>query len=367
MKLQPVHTDSEINVFISLTSLIYKDNCCYRRSNEDIVELLIKKKTAFKSHADIKPFLIKIDTQVVGRFAFIVDKRNPDLVMVAFFEALPDIPNLSSEIIKLAKEQFPHCKKICFGLDGHLNYGAGILLNKFNEVPSYGLPYTMSYYPEYFESFTSTKLFTFQFPITETENFHEAALFRNKGITIRTINRKNLLEEVKIYTELNNKSFKDHIFWTNRDYKEDYEVFSSFRHLIKNENLLFAEFMGKPIGFLLWFPDFNQMLKPNQLLKVKTSFSPDVLRYKYFNTIKKIRLAEIAVIPEYHHKLVDLLLLKRMFSEAYKQGYRFCEGGFISETNQNSINLTTRYIERITNTKVEPYRTYAIFEKNIYK
>jgi len=346
-----------------MSKLIYSNNKCFRRSNEDIVELLIKKKTAFKSHTEIQPYIIKIDSQVVGRFALINDTKNPDYVMVAFFEALPNIPYLSSEIVKLAKEHFSLCKKLCVGLDGHLNYGAGILLNKFDEVPSYGLAYTMPYYPEYFEGFSSNRLFTFQFPITKVEKFHDAALSNVKGITIRTIDKKKLSEEVKIYTALNNNSFHEHIFWAERKYEEDYELFNSFRHLIKNENLLFAEYMGKPIGFLLWFPDFNQLLRPRQLLKANTPFSIDVLRYKLINPIKRIRLAEIAVIPEFHHKLVDLLLLKRMFSEAYKQGYRLCEGGFISETNINSLNLTSRYIERITHVKVEPYRTYAVFEK----
>jgi len=363
LKLHPVHTASDINVFISLSRLIYKDNACYRRSNEDIVELLIKNKTAFKTHADVRPYLIKTDSTVVGRFALIRDNLNSDLVMVAFFEAMPKLQNLSDEIVNLAKKLFPQGKKICIGLDGHLNYGAGLLLGKYDEMPSYGLPYTLPYYPDYFRDFKLNRLFTFQFPITNVEHFHDTSLFRNKGITVRKINRKTLFEEIKIYTELNNKSFNNHIFWTKRNVEEDYEVFSSFRHLIKNENLLFAEYKGEPIGFLLWFPDFNQMLDSDRLLKINTPFSPDVLRYKYFNTIKKIRLAEIAVVPEFHHKLVDLLLLKRMFSEAYAQGYRLCEGGFISETNQNSINLTSRYIERITNVKVEPYRTYGVFEK----
>ena len=363
MEILAVHTKSDINAFITVSRQIYCGNPYYRSSNEDIVELLVRKESAFKKHAAIYPFIVKYKSQIVGRFALINDTHNKDYVMAAFFEALENIPDLAAGIVKCAQEQFSHCKKIGVGLDGHLNYGAGILLNKFDETPSYGLPYTMSYYPEYFEGFNSSRLFTFQFPINKAENFHEAALSRSKDITVRPIDRNNLLEEIKIYTALNNKCFKDHIFWTNRDYKEDYELFSSFRQLIKNENLLFAEYKGEPVGFLLWFPDFNQMLKPNQLLKVNTLLSRDVLRFKYFNPIKKIRFAEIAVVPEFQHKLVDLLMLKRMFAEAYKSGYRLCEGGFISETNQQSINLTTRYVERITGAKVEPYRTYAVFEK----
>jgi len=365
LKIQTVHTEKDLKSFLNVSRFIYKAHKYYRRSNEDIVALLFRDKTAFRNHAKIQAFIITSGVDVVGRFCLINDLKNKDICMVAFFEALPDISNLASEILCLAKAQFPNCKKLLIGLDGHLNYGAGILLDNFENKSSYGLPYTPPYYPNYFKDYACHHLLTFKFPIIDVESFHENAFSRLKNITVRSINKNNLADEVKIYTALNNKCFRNHIYWTDRAWEEDFEIFDSFKHLIENENLLFAEFMGQPIGFLLWFPDFNQMLNPDSLLKASTPFSKDVLRFKYFNPIKNIRLAEIAVIPEFQNKLVDLLLLKTMFKEAYKRGYKECEGGFISETNKNSLNLAFRYIERITQTKVTPYRTYGVFEKKL--
>jgi hypothetical protein len=130
--------------------------------------------------------------------------------------------------------------------------------------------------------------------------------------------------------------------------------------LIKEENLLFAEKDGKPIGFFLWYPDFNQLLKGHQQLGLK-----HVLHYYFTRTIDTFRFTEIAVLPEYKKSHAVQAMILYAIPYIRKSGIKYGEGGFIFEENTNSIVMTRRFLERATGIKMEPHRHYALFETTL--
>jgi hypothetical protein len=81
------------------------------------------------------------------------------------------------------------------------------------------------------------------------------------------------------------------------------------------------------------------------------------------NPIDTFRFTEIAVLPEYQvsHAVQAMILYAIPFIQ--KTGVTSGEGGFIFEENTHSIVMTRRFLERVTGTKMEPYRRYALFEK----
>ena len=95
LKIQAVNTEFDLKDFLGISRFIYRENAYYRRSNEDIVELFFQKKTIFKNHAKIQPYIVKSGDDVLGRFALINDFKNPEICMLAFFEALTHIRNRS--------------------------------------------------------------------------------------------------------------------------------------------------------------------------------------------------------------------------------------------------------------------------------
>ncbi len=86
---------------------------------------------------------------------------------------------------------------------------------------------------------------------------------------------------------------------------------------------------------------------------------------KYNNNIKLFRFTEIAVLPEYRKKRVELALIIKLMEYLKKNNYTDCEGGFIFEENRDSINLSTRFAARVFNTNVKPHKRYAIFEDTL--
>lgn len=362
MIITQVKSKKDLEAFYNICKEIYKNNIFHRSTEDDITRLLIEKSSVFHHHASVNPYLIMEDGSIVGRFALIYDQKLPDYVQVSFFEALPGLLNLAGAILRQAKLIFPGRNRIVVGLNGHLNYGAGILVSKFDQAPVFGLSYSPEYYQDYFKNFTKKTMVSFRFPTAPFfEYYNKMCNSSNfRGITVRKMNKKKLRQETEIYTYLNNACFPGHPYWADRTVEEDFELFYPFRFLIKEENLLFAEMAGKPIGFFLWYPDFNQLVNPNQHLGLR-----QVLRYHCADPINTFRFTEIAVLPKY--KISPAVQAMILYATPFikQSGYHFGEGGFIFEENKDSMAMTRRFLERATGEKIKPYRRYAVFESEL--
>jgi len=362
MILKDVNTKGDLRAFYKVPEEIYGKNGLYRSSEKDITRLLVEGTSAFHQHATVRSYLILQEEVAVGRFSLIHDRKLPDYVQLSFFEAQPGLTCLAELITEKARTIFPQCKRIVVGLNGHLNYGAGLLTSNFYEAPVFGLPYNMDYYQDYFDGFSKIPLVSYRFPV---EPFHEYLCSMGEppdfhGITVRKLNKRRLRQETEIYTYLNNACFADHPFWAERSVGEDFELFHTFRFLIREENLLFAEKEGKPIGFFLWYPDFNQLLEGHQSLGLK-----QLLQYYFTRSIDTFRFTEIAVLPGFERRQTVQALILYAIPYIRNAGIKYGEGGFIFEENTHSIAMTRRFLERATGSKMEPHRHYAMFEATL--
>ena len=362
MKIKPVRSRKDFKDFLHLIKVVYRGNPFHRSTDDGIVKLLIQGPTVFHSHASVNSFLILESQKPVGRFSLIFDEKLPTFLQVSFFEALPELPGISDLILEHARKLFPKCKRVVIGLNGHLNYSAGFLLNHFDEPPVFGLPYTPSYYLDYFKDFQQKRMVSFRFPATPFFEYMEKKIDNVDfaGITVRKLDKTRLKQEIEIYTKLNNACFSEHPFWAERSLEEDFELFYPFRRLLREEYFLFAEFKGEPIGFLLWYPDFNELVPANKQLGIK-----HLLLHRFRNPIRTFRFTQIAVLPQYRISTATLALILKMIPPVKKAGYQFGEGGYIFEDNIKSITMTRRFLERATGSTMEPYRIYALFESKL--
>ncbi|MGM0597009.1 MAG: GNAT family N-acetyltransferase [Myxococcota bacterium] len=354
-----VKTKKELSFFYRFLRKIYLDNPHYRNTESDILQLLIGGNSAFHQHATVIPFLILDGGVCAGRFALIKDDKLKDYVQIAFFEADWGLENLWTAIKMKARQLFPQAPKIVVGICGHLNYAAGFLANKFREPPVFGLPYNPPYYLEYFQEITARELVSFRFPNQPFIDLRkQGKLMSDIGtIRLRHLDKSYLKRDVEIYTKLNNQCFQEHPYWSNRTVAEDYELFHPFRWLLKEENLIIAEDQGLPVGFLLWYPDFNQLVEGGQELSLR-----HVLKYHLLNPVDTVRLTEIAVIPEYRRKGVVQAMVADMTDSLAAANYKYTEGGFIFSENKASIGVTSQFLHKAFGKPVNPYRKYVVFD-----
>ncbi|NJK96958.1 MAG: hypothetical protein HC905_20380 [Bacteroidales bacterium] len=134
------------------------------------------------------------------------------------------------------------------------------------------------------------------------------------------MNKKNIKQETRIYTELNNLAFTQHPYWANRDVAEDLELFKPFRFLLDNENLIIAEVHGKPVGFFLWYPDFNKMKSSQRDINAF-----DVFKFRMGKYIDTFRFTEIGIAPEYQGSPVVLALISKALPALIERGYKFAK------------------------------------------
>ncbi len=364
MIAKPIQSRNELKDFYSVPDHVYEGNPCHRSTEETLTRLLIEGPTAFHAHATVSPHLLWNDGQVVGRCALIHDRKLPGFAQVAFFESLPGLSGVVECLVGAARVMNTGAKRLLIGLNGHLNYGAGILLNRFEEPPVFGLPYTPPYYADYFRECFCRKSISFRFPLRGIYDWARSAAgtFDTGGVNVRFLNKRRLRSEIELYTYIDNQTFSntDYWYWSNREPEENYELFHPFRHLMKEEDLLFAELNGKPVGFLLWYPDFNGLVPPGRDLGLR-----ELLRYKLANPLRATRLAEVAVLREYRRLPVMATLLMKSLPTVDKRGYETCEGGFIFEENRASVAMTQRYIMRDLGHRLDPYRHYGMFEADL--
>jgi GNAT superfamily N-acetyltransferase len=362
MKVELIEGKPEYKIFEKVSSDIYDGNKYFKGTEKSIEQLLLNSNSAFRNHSTVKKFVIRNGNNYVARFALIHAHRLAEYIQVAFFEAQKDLGDIFPIIKQEINRHFPQCKKVVVGLNGHLNYGAGILLNRFDESPIFGLPYNPDYYANYFKGLKCRKMFTYLFSMQAyTEWAHSYSSQRKlDGLTVRFMNKNNIEKESAIYTELNNRAFLNHPYWANRDKAEDLELFKPFRFLLDNENLIFAEINGKPVGFFLWYPDFNKLVGNQRDLNII-----DVVKYRLGKTIDTFRFTEIGILPEYQGSPVALALINKSLPTLIKKGYKFCEGGFIFEENRASIAFVKRILQRCYGEEPQAYREYAVFETTL--
>lgn len=171
--------------------------------------------------------------------------------------------------------------------------------------------------------------------------------------TFRKADFSRLREEIQLYSRLNNQCFADHLLYFHRHADEDYELFKPFHWFLRQENLLIAEENNRAVGFLLWYPDFNELLGPGRELCLR-----HLLKYKLFRyPVRKFKIAEIGVIPEYQGSGVLLGLLHLCFS-LIQGRFQQCETGWIFETNHQSKRICERW-------QATPFKTYSVFSREL--
>lgn len=343
-------------LYLKFVSSIYKDNVFFKDTTSSLLKSVLLKKSEFCKYAYVYPVMIYDNNKIVAVCTYIHADNYKETLQISYFEALPDYDMAVELIINLAKEL---CKKrsvskITIGLNGHVNYGLGVLSDHYDTPLSFGNNYNPHYYIDYFNKYKTIE-YTLTSFVGNMDDFNldkqQKAINKIcEKFTFRNVNFSDFKNEMKIYTDLNNICFENHPFYFKRSYTEDYELFKDLKLFIKEENLIFAEKNGQPVGFMLWYPDFNELIPKGKTIGVST-----FIKNKLFShTIRKYKIVEIGVLPQFHNTGAILGL----FNECYKRAkgkYDFYETSWILDTNFKSRNFGVKWAK-------EEYKHYKVYE-----
>ncbi|MBI9011008.1 MAG: hypothetical protein JEZ08_02160 [Clostridiales bacterium] len=339
---------------------IYKNRPRKKDDMSSMLLSILKNKSTINKRIQLKPILVySEDVPIMGTVLAQVDDMKT-YIQMSFFEAVSEDDAAFSLLLEETKATGKEwgAVNVAGSLNIHVNYGLGFLNSHYDQESSFGMNYNPEYYNHLFlkAGFESIDLVTYKQEMKHFELPVSKRLLKRIGskYTVRTMSYKHFKKDIRIYTELNNDAFKNHLFYFKRNFEEDYELFKPFKVLLKEENLLILEKDDKPVGFMLWYPDYNELIPPGKSLSLKTVIDHKILRKK----ISTFKIVELGVILS-EQKTGAVLSLFDALNQITMGKYDYCESSWILTDNSDSSNFGIKWSEGV-------YKTYAAYTRPLY-
>lgn len=327
----------------------------------DQKKLIDTKKNPFYKDADIALFLAEKNGTIAGRIAAIHNKRFNEynknkLGFFGFFECIDD-QSVANLLFKVAGDWLKD--RGLKGIIGPTNPGmmdeVGLLVEGFEYDPSLLMPYNKPYYeklilgaglkPEMdLLAFRATK------DTVNLERIERAeAIIRKRlpNIEIRPVDLKKFDREITIIREIFNKAWAGNWGFVPVSQEEFEYIGKDLKTIADPEVIHIAEIEGKPVGFSVALPDFNQALK-----HIKGRLLPfGIIKVLYFSRkINRGRTALMGVLPEYQGRGIDALLHKEGIVNGLRKGYISSELSWVLKNNLNMVRTAEKiggYVEKV--------------------
>lgn len=245
-----------------------------------------------------------------------------------------------------------------------INQESGLLVEGFSDPPCLMMPYHPPYYRERLESLGLKKVQELlAYRIDQTAPFPEgAARLAEKAaelVSIRTLNRRRLPEELETIRELFNDAWRENWGFVPLTREEVVEIGRQLRLFVPDDFVLIAEIGGEPVGMVVAVPDLNRLigdlggrLFPLGWLKLfyRLNFSPPDRGRVVLMGIRR----EVQQNP-FLSAGIGALLISRLREAALRYGLREMELSWILEGNRRVRQL----IEGMGGI---PYKRYRIYQ-----
>lgn len=369
LEIKEVKTDKDLDEFCHLVYSIYKNNDYFVYPIYDDYKNSLKGVNNRLISCPHKLFLASKDNKIVGRILAYVDEElneyhSSSVGYVSQYECIED-EEVSKALLDACSKFFKSLNiKIMRGPvslpDGDDN--RGFLINAFDKYPSVMNVYNKKYYNDQFVNY-GFSLYHDVFAYKANKDDLLAKIdklsrllpqvqkrYSYKTSVLDTKNMEKELEDVyKILDLALPPSWEDFIPVKKSDV---YSIFEQMKSLIVKDLIVIARnYQDEPIGFALTLPDYNEILKDfkgnlNLFNKIKFLLKK--------NSIKRVRMFVLMVVPEYRNKGVTSSIYFHVFKNAVKKGYTILEGSTIWDYNKDMIND----IEKFGAIKDKIYRVY---------
>ena len=347
--------------FLDFRKKLYVESRLYVDNSYFMLTEIFSGKLNFTKSLCILPTMIEADDgKVLCEGIIAIAPLLSEYVQLCFLEALPDtkdaVSMLVEEAVKTGREK--GCKRLVIGLYGHVNYGLGFLDSHYESVNSFSSPGNPKFYNDYFREMQceEIKLNTyFTHTLDDRLKRYERTLKKlDREFSFRPFDKKHFEEDAKIYTDLNNICFTDHRYWYEREYKDDEEMLKELFLFMKEDSLIYAFHEGEPVGFILWYPDYNELAKPGEIFGTKHFFKNRLMNKK----IKTAKVMEYAVLEEYRGLGLPLGLIAKTYDTLKNYGVSQVETSWILDENEDSNSFCRAFCD-------ESFKDYVVYEKGI--
>lgn len=361
MKIHICENGKDKKKFLAFRTKTYRERNLYIDNNYFMLKEIFSKKLHFTKSVFIAPVMVVDDSESILCEGIVAVADNlPEYVQLCFFEALEGVKDavnlLVEEAVKIGRNK--GCKRLVIGLYGHVNYGLGLLDSHFDKVNSFSSPGNPSFYNDYFRALDceEIKLNSYFTHSLDGRLMRYVKILEklNREYEFKKFDKKHFEEYSKMYTDLNNQCFTDHKYYYVRDYKDDEEMLKELFLFMKEDSLIFAFKDGKPAGFILWYPDYNELAKPGEAFGTKHYFK-NIFENK---KIKTAKVMEYGVLDEFRGVGLPFALIAHVYSILSNYGVCQVESSWILADNEDSNSFCRAFCDEL-------YKEYVVYEKEI--
>lgn len=323
----------------------------------------------FHQHAETELWLAVRDGRDVGRIAACIDATNnahqqEQVGFFGFYEVFDDA-EAAALLLSTAADWIRARGMVtmrgpgCF-TSNHDWYGLQVD-GRFDR-PVIGMPYNPRYYEKHFADFGLTGAKDLLAWWIETggafpekmKHLIERILAR-PGLVIRPFDMKRFAAEAELVRGLYNACWSTNWGFIPLSDAEFAYMAKDMKSLVDADFLLVAEMDGKPVGFSLTIPDFNQATQSLRGRLLPFGWLKFLLNKRKVNAARTILMG---VLPEYRKLGIDMGMVYKTMQAAFAKGITHGECSWILADNRAMNRILEGY-------GADCYKTYRVFEKNL--
>jgi hypothetical protein len=348
MVLIEVKDGKTASEFLEVPKVLYKNDPNWSCPLDmDIENTFNPEKNPCFQHGDARRWIMKDEKgSLIGRIAAFYDRNkafhNPQPTGgIGYFECIDDhdAANRLFEVSRLwLKDQGMQA------MDGPINFGEnfvnwGLLVDGF--MPQgYGMPYNFPYYRAFFENYGFKTYFeqysfhdTFSRPYPEQMRAFGERLWKKPEFLFKHIEMNNAEQYIRDLVIMYDKVWSDFLEnYTPLNFEELYQIFQDAKAMLNEKFIWFAYHNGEPVGFLIVFPDINQVLRKLKNGKLNWWNIVKLLYYKR-KVITRGRLLLSGVVPEFQRTGVVGGMYIKLTDAMRASGYDELELSWVGDYN----------------------------------
>ena len=336
----------------------------------DRKKLLDKNKNPFYKHAEMELFLAYKDGQIAGRIAALTNENHNKFHednngFFGFFESIDDV-EVSKKLFETAEEWIKEKGKD--GVLGPMNPSSndelGVLVDGFDTPPYVLMCHNPKYYDKLIEDcgYKKAKDLWAWYIDSDTANknisekmYRVAEMSTEKyGLSIRTINFKNMDEEVRRLREVYNNAWSKNWGFVPMTDDEFNHLAADMKQVADEDFVFIVEKDGTPVGFSLTLPNINEVL-----IKIKNGklFPSGIFKLLFgMKRIQTVRVITLGIIKEYQFAGFSSIMILKTIKTALEKGLKGGEMSWILEDN-HAMNSP------IESLGAKKHKTYRIYQK----
>jgi len=368
VNVRPVETKRDLTEFIKFPWQIYKsDPYWVPPLIMERKEFLDRRKNPFFKHADVVFYLAKRNGQTVGRIAGIVNHNHikfhqEQAGFFGLFECVKDY-EVAKALLNTVQDWLK--SKGMKIMRGPANFSSneewGFLVEGFDSRPVIMMGYNPPYYLDFMESYGMVKAkdlyaYFIDKSLPTPDRVVRMAENIKKKVKIRNINMKEFKGEVERIKQIYNSAWSKNWGFIPMTDEEFDHLAKNLKQIVDPHMVFIAEVDGKPAGFSLALPDFNQVLARLNGRLFPLGIFKLLWHTKIKNKIDGVRIITMGVVPEFQKRGIDTVFYVESYNVGVKRGYTWAEMSWILEDN----TLMNRVLKLLGARLHKKYRIYEI-------